>query len=117
MEHDPATIEQVSKEELAVLLRLLSTKLPPVVEALNAGDNGWKQTMAIACWLLAGTLNRHPEYTGNCFALLSAFAAYYPHVEAEFAKVNTGLASQLLTSDTAFFLIPSVVENITKGAQ
>ena len=100
-------IEPVSQEEMQVLLRLITKKLPAVLAALDEGGNGWKQTMTLACYLLAIILNRHPEYTGSVFSLLNAFQDHYPGVEAAFTAENPSLVSELIKQDTAFFLLPT----------
>lgn len=106
VEEQASELDEVSPQELEVVLRLVASKLPPVIAALEQGGNGWKQCMSLACYLLATVLNRHPEYTGNAFALLSALGDHYPHVEAGFAADNPGLMSELIKQDIAFFLLP-----------
>ncbi len=107
MQHEFLPLEP---EELQIVLRLLAKQLPPVLSALEQGGNGWKQTMSIACYLLAATFNRHPEYLPAAFSLLGALERFYPQADAAFAKANPGLASQLIREDVAFFAVPSAEE-------
>ncbi len=98
--------EPLDPAELAVVLRLVAKQLPPVLSALEQGGNGWKQSMTLACYILAGVFNRHPEYLPAAFSLLGALESFYPQADAEFAKLNPGLASQLIRDDVAFFVLP-----------
>ncbi len=102
--------EPLSPDELRVVLHMLAKQLPPVLSVLEQGGNGWKQTMTIACYVLAATFNRHPEYMPAAFSLLGALESFYPQADAAFAQANPGLASQLIRDDVAFFAVPSQEE-------
>lgn len=104
----PATLglQPLSDDELQVVLRMVGKQLPPVLSALEQGGNGWKQTMTLCSYLLAGVFNRHPEYMPAAFSLLGALESFYPQADAAFAQANPGLASQLIKDDVAFWVIP-----------
>ncbi len=99
-------VEDLTEEELAVVLRLVRKKLPPVLDALERGGAGWKQTMTLASYLLAVTFNQHPELVVDHLALMQALETAYPKVEAAFAAQDPATVSELLRKDVAFFVLP-----------
>lgn len=101
-----ARLVELAPEELDVVLRLLGNKLPPVLAVLRDNECGWKSIMSVACYLLAATFNRHPDYLPAAFSLLGALESFYPQAEAEFAKQNPVMVSKLIEENVAFFVLP-----------
>ena len=103
---EPAMMSVMDPAELAVVMKLLGSKLPPVLKALEQGGNGWKQVMTCACYLLAAVLNRHPEYGEAVGRLLVSFDQFYPEAEAAFARQQPGLVSELIKNDVVLIVLP-----------
>lgn len=111
------TIEELTEEELSVVLRLVRKKLPPVLEALERGGSGWKQVMTLASYLLAATFNRHPELVSVHLSLIQALETAYPKVEAAFAAQAPSIVSDLLQRDVAFFVLPEEKEDTSENKE
>ncbi len=110
-------IEELTPEQLDVVLRLVRKKLPPVLETLDKVGSGWKQTMTLASYLLAATFNRHPELIPDHMALMVTLESAYPKVEAAFAAQAPGTVSDLITRDIAFFVLPEEQEGTSDNKE
>ena len=94
-------------DELTVVLKVLAAKLPPVLRALEEGHSGWKQILVIASYLIAGTLDRHPELFEAYIRLFSTFGEVYPQAAEAFARLNPTVAAKVLQDDVAYFVVPT----------
>jgi hypothetical protein len=97
---------ELSDEELTIVLKLIRAKLPAILSALDEGGNGWRQILTLSCYLMAATLNRHPEYAENVAQLMPALGAFYAQADADFAASSSALWRSLVEDDVATILIP-----------